>query len=170
MKICIIGYSGCGKSTLAKALGERYNEPVLHLDSVHFLPNWEERTPEEMRQIVGKFMDKNDGWVIDGNYNKCDFERRLEEADEIIFMNFNRFACFFRAWKRYFRYKGKTRTDMAVGCNEKFDWEFIKWLLVSGRTKSRREHFARVLCKYPQKTVVLKNQKQLTAFLNAKTC
>ena len=43
MRIAIIGYSGAGKSTLARALGERYACPVLHLDALHFLPGWKER-------------------------------------------------------------------------------------------------------------------------------
>ena len=44
MRIAIIGYSGAGKSTLARALGERYACPVLHLDALHFLPGWSEAT------------------------------------------------------------------------------------------------------------------------------
>ena len=169
MKICIIGYTGCGKSTLARALGKLHEEPVLHLDSVRFLPNWVEREMSEMEKIVVKFLDENDGWVIDGTYKKCALKRRLEEADEIVVMRFNRFACFFRAWKRYLKYKGRTRADMAEGCNEKFDWEFVKWILWEGREKRRREALKKISENYPQKTTVLKNQRQLTAFLKRKT-
>lgn len=43
MKIEILGTSGSGKSTLAKRLGETYGLPVLHMDTVHFLPGWVER-------------------------------------------------------------------------------------------------------------------------------
>ena len=43
MKIAILGTSGSGKSTLAKRLGEAYGLPVLHMDTVHFLPGWVER-------------------------------------------------------------------------------------------------------------------------------
>ena len=43
MKIAILGTSGSGKSTLAKRLGETYGLPVLHMDTVHFLPGWVER-------------------------------------------------------------------------------------------------------------------------------
>ena len=39
MKIVVMGYSGAGKSTLARALGERYNVPVLHFDTVYWAPN-----------------------------------------------------------------------------------------------------------------------------------
>ena len=86
MKIAIIGYSGSGKSTLAKTLGELYDIPTLHLDTVHFLPNWVERTNEDERRIVTEFLDKNEGWVIDGSYSKIVYERRMEEADKIILL------------------------------------------------------------------------------------
>ena len=52
MKIAILGTSGSGKSTLAKRLGERYGLPVLHMDTVHFLPGWVERPFAEEEAIV----------------------------------------------------------------------------------------------------------------------
>ena len=52
MKIVIIGFSGSGKSTLAKILGNHYNIPVLHLDSVNFKPGWEMRPKEEFNQDI----------------------------------------------------------------------------------------------------------------------
>ena len=81
MKIAILGTSGSGKSTLAKRLGERYDLPVLHMDTVHFLPGWVERPFAEEEAIVRQFLDENaGGWVIDGNYSKTCYARRLEEA------------------------------------------------------------------------------------------
>ena len=47
MRIAIIGYSGSGKSTLCRFLGEKYGIPMLHFDTVQFLPNWEEREVAE---------------------------------------------------------------------------------------------------------------------------
>ncbi len=165
MKISIFGYSGSGKSTLAKALSKAYAIPVLHLDSVHFLPGWEERSVEEMSAIVEDFLGENSSWVIDGSYKRNCFERRMAESDMLVFLDFNRFTCFFRAWKRYRQNKGKTRADMAEGCNERFHGEFIRWLLWDGRTRKRRQAFEKVVTMYASKTVILKNQRQLTAFL-----
>ena len=54
------------------------------------------------------------------------YERRMEEADIIILLLFNRFSCLYRAYCRYIRYKNTTRPDMAEGCKEKFDLEFVK--------------------------------------------
>lgn len=165
MKIAVIGYSGAGKSTLAARLGDMYGLPVLHLDSVHFLPNWEERELSEKRRIVADFMRDNDGWVIDGNYSAQFREERLEQADMIVLMLFDRFSCLWRVIKRYRRFRGKTRPDMGEGCIEKLDFEFVRWVLHDGRTKKKKADYKAICDKYPDKVTVLKNQRQLDEFL-----
>ncbi len=168
MKITILGYSGAGKSTLAKRLGKLYSVPVLHLDTVQFLPNWKERERSEKEKIVADFLDENPSWVIDGNYSGLHFKRRLEESDLIVMLLFNRFACFGRVVSRYRNFKGKTRPDMADGCAEKLDFEFARWVLFDGRTAKRRAKFKRAMSEFPEKTVIIKNQRQLDIFYNSK--
>ena len=46
-RILIIGCGGAGKSTLARQLGKKLNLPVVHLDKIWWLPNWQNRTKEE---------------------------------------------------------------------------------------------------------------------------
>ena len=165
MKIAIIGYSGSGKSTLAGRLAEYYDIPVLHFDRVQFRPNWEIR-PQPSKEIMTKtFLDLHKDWVIDGNYSKLSFERRMEEADVIILLLFNRISCLYRVTRRYLKYKNTTRSDMADGCKEKLDAEFVKWILRDGRTKESRKRYEGVRERYPEKTVVIKNQRQLDAYL-----
>lgn len=165
MKISILGYSGAGKSTLARQLGALYNVPVLHLDTVQFLPNWEERERSEKERIVMDFLDKNTSWVIDGTYSGLHFKRRLEESDLIIMLLFNRFVCFGRVVKRYRKFKGNSRPDITDGCAEKLDREFARWVLLDGRTAKRREKFKCAALEFPEKTVVIKNKRQLKKFL-----
>ena len=161
MKIAIIGYSGSGKSTLARKLAENYNLPVLHFDAVQFRPNWEIR-PQPSKEIMTKtFLDLHKDWVIDGNYSKLCFERRMAEADVIIQLRFNRISSLYRVARRYLTYKEGTRPDMAEGCKEKLDWEFITWVLWKGRSKTSRERYEDVCARYPEKTIVVKNQRQL---------
>jgi len=167
MKIAVIGYSGAGKSTLAKKLSAHYSEPVLHLDAVHFLPGWQERDREEEIRIVAGFLDNNAGWVIDGNYRNVVCERRMLEADMIVVLLLNRFASLKRAYQRYRKYKGKSRDDMTHGCDEKLDFEFIKWILYEGRTKKYTELYRRVISEYPNKTVALKNQREIDEFVRS---
>ncbi len=164
MKISIIGYSSSGKSTLARKLAEKYSIPVMHLDDVHFSDGWTERNAEEKLRDVENFLNENSSWVIDGNYTKLFYDRRTEEADMIIMLLFNRFACLSRAYRRYKKYKGLTRPDMAEGCNEKFDAEFACWILYGGRNKKARDRYKNLAEKYPDKIVIIKNQRQLTHF------
>ena len=160
MKIAIIGYSASGKSTLAAKLGERYQIPVQHLDCLQFVAGWNLRDRNEARAMAAEFL-QQDSWVIDGNYENFYQKERLELADRIIFLNFNRFSCLYRAFRRYLRYRGRTREDMAEGCNEKIDWEFAWWILHESRTRKRREHFQEICEAYRGKVTVIRSQREL---------
>lgn len=166
MKITIIGYSGSGKSTLAKTLADHYQLSLLHLDRLQFLPNWQDNDPDKMEQEVLTFLDTKDHWVIDGNYAWCQYERRLEESDWIIFLNFSRWNCLYRAWKRARHFRGQVRDSMATGCIEKLDWEFIRWVLWDGRQVRQVTRYQTVGQTYSDKFIALKNQKELDRFLN----
>ena len=161
MKIAIIGYSGSGKSTLARKLSEKYDLPVLHFDRVQFRPNWEIRPQASKELMTRVFLDLHEDWVIDGNYSKLSFERRMAEADVIIQLRFNRLASLWRVTRRYLTYKEGSRPDMAEGCKEKLDWEFVTWVLWKGRSKESRQRYQSILSRYPEKTIVVKNQRQL---------
>ena len=163
-RIAVIGYSGSGKSTLAGKLAKKADCEALYLDTVHWLPGWQERELDEKLKIVEEFLDSHDRWVIDGNYSRLHFERRMEEADVIIVMRFHRLACLWRARKRYRTYKGRSRESMTEGCPEKLDGEFVRWILWKGRGKKQRRRHRELLERYPEKVVVIKNQRQLEAF------
>ena len=53
---------------------------------------------------------------------------RLKAADTIIWLDFNRYLCLWRVVKRYLQYAGKTRPDMATGCPEQLNWEFLQYV------------------------------------------
>lgn len=168
MRIAIIGFSGSGKSTLARKLGNFYNIPIVHLDSVNFLENWVERPKEQMHEIVSDFISNNDSWVIDGNYSRV-APQRYEQADLIIYLAYNRFTCLKGVIKRYKTYKNKTRPDMGKGCNEKLDKEFILWVLHNGRTKERKLRNLNII-KNAKKGLIFKNRRQLKKYLKEIGC
>ena len=165
MKIAILGYTGAGKSTLARRIGEKYDIPVLHLDKVNYTKNWKIRDIHESKEIVEDFLE-NESWVIDGNYSKLEQDRRVEEADIIIFLDFPRFECLKRAYKRYKENIGKTREDVAPGNTEKFDFIFIKWILIDGRNKEHRERYHKICEKYKDKVVICRNEKEVEKVYN----
>lgn len=170
MKIAIIGYSGSGKSTLAGKLGTIFQADVLHFDAVQFLPRWEIRSEEDKKKITKEFLDTHDSWVIDGNYSKLFYERRMMEADIIIMLLFNRFSCLYRVVRRYIKYKNRTRPDMGEGCNEKLDREFIRWVLFDQRTQQAKKRYAQVYSQYKEKVINVKNQRQLNECLKKLSC
>lgn len=165
MKIAVIGYSGSGKSTLSRKLGEKYGLPVLHIDTAEFKHNWVIRSLPEKQQIVAEFLSQNDSWVIDGNYGKLHFWERMEQADKIIMLRFSRLQSLLRVIRRYQMYKGESsRPDMAKGCPEKLDFEFIWRVVYGGRKKELRDRYKKVIDLYSHKTIHLNTQKQIDAF------
>ena len=164
MKIAIIGYSGSGKSTLAQALAVAYNAPALYLDQVHWLPGWVERPAAEEQGMVERFLDQQDSWVIDGNYTKLHFARRMEEADRIVVLAFGRWTCLVRVVRRWLRWRGRTRASAAAGCPEKIDAEFIRWVLRDGRTRESASWYSDACRRWPGKVTVLRNQRELDRY------
>ena len=54
---------------------------------------------------------------------------------------------------------------MTEGCPERISWQFFWWLLWTGRTKKRKEKFQQLQTNYADKITILKNQRQLDAFI-----
>lgn len=160
MKISVLGYSGSGKSTLSDRLGALTGSPVLHLDSVNFDPGWAERPAERSLPDVERFL-AGSGWVIDGNYKKLAFERRMAYSDLIILLDYPRGVCLARALRRYILYRGTTRPDMAPGCAEKFDLEFLFWILRDGRTKRVRAVYRDLERKYGAKFARCRSDREV---------
>lgn len=53
---------------------------------------------------------------------------------------------------------------------EKLDREFLRWVLWEGRTSRKREDYRRILERYPGKTVVLRNQRDIDRYLEVLPC
>ncbi len=169
MKIAVLGYSGSGKSTLARRLGERLSLPVLHLDTVFWLPGWQERDRGECIHIVGRFMEQ-ENWLIEGVYSKFHFDARMEQADRIVLVTLSRLNCLFRAMRRYRTYRGISRPDMTEGCPEKFDLNFAWWVFWKGRIGWRRQLLKDVAARYPEKVTILRSQREIDRFLEGVQC
>lgn len=163
MKIAIIGFSGSGKSTLARKLAKFYSIDVLHLDCVQFQENWQKRTDEEMTTIVSEFLRTHDSWVIEGNYLRICKERFIE-ADLVIDLVLNRWICLKNVIKRYHRFKGKTRPDMADGCAEKLDIAFLYWVFHKGRTLKKKKKHKQIILN-AKVGYTFKNRKKLNEYL-----
>ena len=106
-KILIVGCGGAGKSTLAVEMGNKFKLPVVHLDKLYWLPNWEIRPSEEFDSLLEDQL-KKDEWIVDGNYDRT-FELRLRYADLCIFLDYDTQLCIQSVIERVEKYKGTSR-------------------------------------------------------------
>lgn len=133
-KVIIIGSGGAGKSTLARKLGKTLGIEVYHLDALYWQPGWEVIGEEEWMGTLSEIVSK-DTWIMDGNYGST-MDMRAEASDTIIFLDFPTSICLYGILKRRIKYHQKSRPDMALGCIERLDWEFIKWVASFNRKRA----------------------------------
>lgn len=163
-RVLVIGSSGAGKSTFSRRLHEATRLKLIHLDKLYWKPNWVEPTDKtEWRKNLAEVLN-GDEWIIDGNYSST-MEMRLRASDTAILLDLPNYICTWRVFKRVMIYRKGGRPDMAEGCDEKFDWEFIKWTWnYPTRSKPRVEELLKRF--ENEKTIVrLKSQEEIENFL-----
>jgi len=156
-RILIIGCGGAGKSTFAKELNKKTGINIIHLDCHFWLPGWEMRERDEWDKMIDEFLDREE-WIMDGNYIRT-MDKRIERADTVIYFDFPRWRCLYNAFMRMMKGKlfGNKRTDITEGCDERFDFEFYKWIW-----NFNRDHRAETLKKLEQ----AKNSKHVHVIKN----
>ena len=161
-RIMIIGCPGSGKSTLARALGERLDLPVVHLDRLWWKPGWENVSQEEFDKRLSNAVNMEQ-WIIDGNFSRT-VETRLEKCDTVIYLDFSRWLCLWGMLQRVLGSYGKVRPDMSPGCPERFDREFVKFIWNFNKNNRVRNYTWIAKAKHAQ-AIVLKNRREVKAFL-----
>ena len=125
-RVAVIGSSGAGKSRLSLALSRILELPVIHLDAHYWNPGWV-GTPRPEWKVRQQRLLEPERWIADGNYGST-LELRLNAADTVVFLDFPRWLCTWRVLKRVWTYRRGSRPDMAAGCDERIDWDFIKYV------------------------------------------
>jgi len=127
-RILVMGSSGSGKSTFARCLSGTMGIPMVSLDALFWKPGWKpseamafgERVTEAARQP---------SWIMDGNYiSHGAGHLRRQLADTIIWFDLPRRTCVVGLMTRIARTYGRVRPEMAEGCPEKIDTEFIRYV------------------------------------------
>ena len=163
-RIVILGNAGSGKSTLARAIGKRLNLPVVHLDTLFWEPGWVEPEAEQFRTRVSEAITA-DAWVCEGNYARRTFDLRLPRADLVIWLDTPRLTCFTRVLKRHVM--NRTRPDMAAGCANKLDREFLSFVWNFDRGYRPGIEAARLAIGPHIPTVHLRRNRQVAAFVKS---
>ena len=159
MRIAVLGYSGSGKTYLSDCISKAKRIPCLHLDAIKYDKSWDPIDNSVVLPQVAAFMSKKD-WIIDGYYKYLLVEERLEKADQIVILLLPRLTCFFRTLMR-------SRDRKREGYQNDINWWFVKFTLFSCRNKARRQAYTKITEKYKEKTVVLKTQRQINAFIKS---
>ena len=160
-KILIVGSAGSGKTTFAKKLGEIVNLPVIHLDKEYWKPNWEKPDHDEWIKKLDILLSK-EKWILDGNYRST-LKKRVEKADMIIFLDYDRKVCVTSVLARIEENEGQVRDDLSEGCYETFDPDFLKW--VWDFPVKYRPEILDVLNSSKKKVIILKDRVEADNYL-----
>lgn len=147
-KVIVIGCPGSGKSTFSRALHDKTNIPLFHLDMLYWnadktivpKPIFLERLQNIMEQ---------DAWIIDGNYGST-MEMRMKACDTIFFLDYSTGICIEGILSR----QGKPRADMPwiekVG---EVDEDFMS--LIRNYNKNNRPNVLKLLEQYQNKNIII---------------
>ena len=86
-KVAIIGNAGGGKSVLARQLGRVLNLPVHVIADVQWQPGWRSAPIEVVSAVHESWLAKPK-WIIDGWGTWEIIERRFDQADTILIVDF----------------------------------------------------------------------------------
>ena len=164
-RVLVIGCCGAGKSSLSKRLAVVTGLPLVHMDCLYWKPGWQLVSGEELHALLEKELAK-ECWIMDGNFGST-LEWRLGLCDSVIWMDYPRIVCLMGVLRRW-RRKDAGRTDITQGCDEHWDWSFLRFVWTFKNKHNKR--FARLLgdAAAGGKTVLrLKNRRDAERLMEA---
>jgi len=161
-RVLVLGSGGAGKTTFAQRLGEIIGLRVVHLDGLFWKPGWV-RTPDDEWADILRVETAKPEWIIDGNYGSSR-QLRIDAADTVILLDLPRRICMWRIIKRTAMYYGRSRPDMAEGCVERFNMEFLIWVWTY-KNRSLKRVMADLSKARGKRIVILRNTREIENFL-----
>lgn len=125
-RILVIGCSGSGKSTFSKQLAAATSLPLISLDAEYWQPGWVQTPREAWRRRVTELAAR-DAWIMDGTFDSS-LDLRLPRADALVWFRIPRRVCLWRIAKRVAGSYGRVRPEMAPGCPERVDFDFLRYV------------------------------------------
>jgi adenylate kinase family enzyme len=164
-RILVLGNSGSGKSTLTRQLSEVLGLPAVHLDAFFWQRGWIETPRAEWDARVPELC-AGERWVQDGNYARS-LPQRLRLADTVVLFDRPTVVCLWRVVRRWWQYRGVSRPDLAPGCPEKIDLEFMGWVVGFRFKELPRVHAALREAPTHPPVIVLRHDRDVEALLES---
>ncbi len=122
-RVNIVGVPGAGKSTFASVLSRKTGVPLVALDQLYWLPNWQPRNDTEFRDLLSEAT-SGSCWIVDGNYRawRSIF---IGQVDTIIWLDYSLPLVLWRVVKR----TAKRLLSREIVCNgnrERFSTQFTR--------------------------------------------
>lgn len=132
-RIVVTGMAGAGKSTFSKALAEKTNLPLIHLDLYLWAPDWV-RVPQLEFVETQRRLLSEDTWIVDSN--DVDEALLIERADTLIILETPWWICSWRAFLRGL--KRPTGSQLPEGCHESHSQRLVdEWGIVWRNWRNR---------------------------------
>jgi len=159
-KILVIGCPGSGKSIFSKRLSSILKYPILHLDRIFHIDNYNQISKEKLRKRIVDFCKENRNFIIDGNYTGT-LDYRLKYADTVILFDIDNEICVSNAIKRV--KDNQPRDDIAPGFdNSIMDPGFIDY--IKSFNQKLRPRIDRILAENNIKPIIFYNYKDVEKF------
>ena len=137
-RVLVMGSSGSGKSTFALRLAALAGLPFVSLDALYWKPGWQPSEPGPFGERVTAAASQP-AWVMDGNYiTHGAGELRRKRADTVIWFDLPRYQCMTGLMIRIAKTWGQVRPEMAAGCPERIDFEFLRYVWTYRRQQRPR--------------------------------
>lgn len=167
-RVLVIGISGAGKSTFSRALGAKTGLPIIHLDTEFWQPGWKVTPTAEWNVKVAELI-KRDAWIMDGNFAGT-FDLRMPRADALVWFDYPRLICLKRALWRVVKDYNRVRADLAAGCPERFDLEFLRYIWTFNAKERPRVVASLAKCGAHLNPVVFRRDADVARFLDGISC
>jgi len=163
-RVLIIGSPGSGKSTLSHEVARRTGLPLHHLDRLYWKSGWVETEPAQWRETVERLV-AEPRWIIDGNYSSS-LAPRLARADTVIDLDLPAWQCVLGVLRRLVGAQARERPDMAVGCRERLNKEFIEFIVYTATFPRRvRPRIRQRMCGFTGRYICLRSRADAARFL-----
>ena len=155
----IIGNGGSGKSWLARRLAEKQGVPLVHLDDLHWLPNFAGERPRDDRDRLVAESAEGEAWVMEGIYGSI-LHNVLARVTCLIWLDLPDDACIANLLDR---------GQQGGGTAEQFEdlLSYTRGYRIRRNSLNSFEGHQRFFEAFGGKTAKLKSRAEITVLLDA---